>query len=197
MELIKQDMLAAREGHFVYQIQSENCAEWAQKIIEKVIGVSRVPNLFQMPFLESEPEGVMKVIFALVKSLPKGWQIPVTAFCHLPLGATCGRWVYEHNKLVWKSLTYHRFWKDTIVYHPSLLHKQQETGILGHYVPAGITAIVTRGITKFLVPSRLISIIKVQWIDDFCAVINKMISLNIKDFSLIPKSRKFTLRLVQ
>lgn len=143
LELIKQDMFAAIRGDLVYQIQSENCAKWSQKIIEKVIGSYGVPNLFQMPFLDSEPEGIMKVVFAIVKSLPKPWQIPITTFCHLPLGATKGRWVIEKGKKVWKSLTNHSFWIDTIIYHPSLLHKQQEVGILGYYVAAGVTGSAT------------------------------------------------------
>jgi hypothetical protein len=139
MELIKQDMLSALQGDFIYQIQSENCAKWSYKLIEKVMGIHRVPNLFQMPFLDSEPEGIMKMLFICVKSLPKSWQIPVTTFCHLPLGATKGRWIVEQGRRVWKSLTHHSFWADTLIYHPALLHKQQEVGVLGHYVAAGVT----------------------------------------------------------
>lgn len=145
MSLIKEDMLLAIEGHFVYQIQSENCAKWSHKIIEKVLGPNRMPNLFQMPFLESEPDGFMKAVFAFVKSLPKSWQVPFTTFCHRPLGAHKGRWIYEQGKLVWKSLTHHSFWADTVIYHPSLLHKQQEIGLLGFYVAAGVTACYLSG----------------------------------------------------
>ena len=49
LDSIKKDMLIARAGNFVYQIESENCAKWAHEKIEAVVGAHRIPNVFQMP----------------------------------------------------------------------------------------------------------------------------------------------------
>lgn len=137
LELIKRDMLLSRSGNLVYQIHSDNCALWAQKKVEQIIG--NVPNLFQMPFLDSDPRGFMAFLFGSIKALPKKWQLPVTLFLHIPLGAYRGKWVWENGKRIWRSLMSHEYWNDTKLFHPALLHKQQEEGILGRYVSMGVT----------------------------------------------------------
>jgi hypothetical protein len=138
MESIKRDMVLSRQGNFVYQIESENCAKWTQNKIEEILGNSHVPNLFQIAYLDLEPQGFLALMFTIVKSLPARWQIPITTFLHLPLGAYKGRWIWEDGKRVWKSLTHHSFWQDTVLYHPAVLHRQQEQRIFGRYVASGI-----------------------------------------------------------
>ena len=138
MESVKRDMNLSRQGNFVYQIESENCAKWAQGKMEEIVGHYRVPNLFQIAYLDLEPTGLLGFLYAMVKSLPSRWQISVTTFLHLPLGATKGKWIWENGKRVWKSLTHHSFWQDTITYHPGVLYNQQERGLLGRYVASGV-----------------------------------------------------------
>lgn len=139
MESVKRDMLLARAGNLIYQIESENCAKWAHQKIEEVVGPHRIPNVFQMPFLNSEPNGFMKLVFTGIKSLPVRWQDPVTLGIHFMLGGYKGVWIWEEGKQVWKSLTHHPFWNDIVIYHPSMLHKQQELGIIGRSVSEGVT----------------------------------------------------------
>lgn len=140
-ESVKRDMMLSREGNLIYQIESENCAKWSYEKLVYSIGQHRVPEIYTMPFLHSEPHGFMSAIFKVIKSLPKPWQIPVTTFCHFLLGGYKGRMIIENGKAVWKSLRYHPFWNDTVIFHPSMLHKLQEEGKIGRFVSAGITCV--------------------------------------------------------
>jgi hypothetical protein len=139
MDSIKKDMLLSRAGNLVYQIETENCAKWAHQKIEEIVGHHRIPNVFQMPFLNSEPHGFMETVFAGVKSFPESWHVPTTVIIHFLLGGYKGLWIWEEGRRVWKALTHHSFWNDTIIYHPSMLHKQQELGIIGRHVSQGVT----------------------------------------------------------
>ncbi|MGA8163883.1 MAG: hypothetical protein WB791_02525 [Waddliaceae bacterium] len=141
IDSIKKDMLLSREGHLVYQITTENCAKWSHEKVEEIFGHDRFPNFFKMPFLRAEPHGFLAAMFAFVKRFPKRWQIPLTKLLHLPIGGYKGRWVAEKGQKVWKSLTHHTFWNDTVIYHPAMLHRQQELGIIGRYVYLGVTSL--------------------------------------------------------
>ena len=138
-ESVKKDMLLSKEGNLIYQIESENCAKWAYEKLIDAVGLHRVPEIFTMPFLDSEPHGVMEKVFELIKSLPVKWQVPVTTFIHFLLGGYKGRLIIENGQARWKSLTHHNFWGDTVIFHPSMLYKQQEEGNIGRFVHAGIT----------------------------------------------------------
>ncbi len=139
MRSVKSDMNLSREGHFVYQIESENCAKWSYQKLETIFGYQRLPEIFRMRLLDAEPSGVMEKIFGWIKQLPYWMQTPVTVMCHLPLGARQGRWIIEKGDAVWKSLTHHSFWDDVVIYHPSMLHKKQELGHIGRFVAMGVT----------------------------------------------------------
>ncbi len=140
-ESVKRDMLLSNEGNFIYQIETENCAKWVYEKLIDAVGKHRVPDIYKMPFLKSEPHGILRKVFDFIHSLPVKWQIPVTTFIHLMLGACKGRFIIEKGKLVWKSLTFHSFWEDTVIFHPSMLYKQQEDGNLFRFVSAGVTLV--------------------------------------------------------
>lgn len=155
-ESVKKDMLLSKEGNFIYQIESENCAKWSYEKLTTVVGQKRVPEIFAMPFLESEPHGVIEKVFGVIKSLPLSWQIPVTTSIHFLLGGYKGRLIIEDGRAIWKSLTHHKFWDDTVIFHPSMLYKQQEEGNIGRFVCAGVTlvgkatlSVVLEGISVF------------------------------------------------
>lgn len=133
--LIKKDILLSREKNFIYQIESENCAKWSQELLIEVLG-PRVPNLFKMPLLQTEPIGYIAKIFDLIKKLPEKLQTKVLTFLHLPFGAAKGTWIIENGKKVRKSLTTHEFWETAEVYLPAFLHKQKEVGALNVPVEA-------------------------------------------------------------
>lgn len=128
MDSIRRDLIKARAGNLVYQIESENCAKWLHEKLEGVLGY--LPNLFKMHILDTEPVGFVSVIFELIKKLPRNLQIPVLTALHLPLGATQEAWILENGKLIARSLTTHEFWETGVIYLPAFLHKQLETGAL-------------------------------------------------------------------
>lgn len=134
MESIRQDMIISKENHFVYQIESDNCARWAQHKIEAGIGGDILPNLFQMHLLATEPTGFTKWLFAAIKKAPMSLRTRILTRLHIPLGAGFGTWIVEQGIHVCKSLSRHEFFDTGLVYLPAYLHKQQEIGLLGYVV---------------------------------------------------------------
>lgn len=130
MESIKKDMIKSRGKNFVFQIESDNCAKWVHEVIADALGDHRMPNLYKMPLLKTEPVGFIGKIFNFIKKLPDAMQTPVLTALHLPFGAAREIQVMEGNQLVLKSLTKHSFWETAEVYLPAFLHKQREEGIL-------------------------------------------------------------------
>lgn len=130
LELIRLDLIKARAGNFVYQIESENCAKWLHEKLEAVVG--RIYNLFNMKLLDTEPSSFVKWIFGGIRCLPQSWQVPTLMAFHLFLGAYQETWILENNEYVKKSLCTHRFFETGEVYLPAFLHKQLECGALNH-----------------------------------------------------------------
>lgn len=131
MDSIKEDILLGREGNIVFQIESENCGKWIQTKLEEQLGKEKIPNLYQMPLVNAQPEGILKYGWQLIRLLPKGWQSRILALCHLPLGAWKGCWVVDKNyQKQWKSLTQSSYWRDGLVYLPAYLHEQHASGTL-------------------------------------------------------------------
>lgn len=136
MDSIKQDMLKSRERNFIFQIESENCAKWIYEKLIDTFGEGKVPNLFKMPLLNTEPGGVVGVIFKLIRKLPASIQTPVITFFHLFLGAARVTKIFEKGAPVEKSLTRHSFWQTAEVYLPALLNHQVLQGELADsYIP--------------------------------------------------------------
>lgn len=128
MHSIKKDLLEAREGNVVYQIESDNCAKWLHEKLESTVGSQQLPNLFQLPLLDAEPTGFMALAFKLLRALPKPLQVPVFMICHLPFAPFRGTWIRENGKKVYKSLMKHDFWRTGVVYLPAYLHHQKVSG---------------------------------------------------------------------
>lgn len=130
MDAFKEDILRARKGNMVFQIEAENCGKWIQNHLEAHLGPTRVPNLYRFPVLEAEPNGMMARFFGFFKSLPQFCRTYLFILIHYPLGAWRGRWVVDdEGQKVWKSLTSSSFWKDAVTYLPAYLHKQHEIGV--------------------------------------------------------------------
>lgn len=127
---IRNDILKSRTNNFIYQIESENCAQWVQTTLEKVFGVNKVPNMFVMPLIESEPQSGMRAFFSFLKLFPRNLPSKLLIALHVPLGAWRGKWIVEEGKKVWKALNKHPFWDTGLVYLPALLHKQRRGGSL-------------------------------------------------------------------
>lgn len=131
MDLIRKDMVKGIEMNFVYQIESDNCAKWVHDLLTHVVGHGKVPEMFQIRLLDTEPNSFVAHIFSTIKLLPVTWQTAVMTFFHLPMGASRTTWIFEKGKRVAKSLTQHEFWDSGIVYLPALLLKLKEMGVLG------------------------------------------------------------------
>lgn len=126
LEGIRKDWIRGKDQNFVYQIESDNCAKWVHTHLEAVLGKERVPDMFLMPLLETEPVGVVAKIFGWINKLPKFVQVTVLTLAHLPLGAARKTWIIEEGKVSCKSLTRHEFWETGVVYLPALLHLKLE-----------------------------------------------------------------------
>lgn len=128
MNSIRNDMKRVREGHVVYQMETENCGRWIQDHLESHLGEKRVPNLFKVNVIHSTPHGILGHIFKWARKLPQAWQARAVILPQFFAGAWKGKWVEEQKgHKVWKSLTTSQFWKDGITHLPSYLHSHVET----------------------------------------------------------------------
>lgn len=131
MEEIRQDIIHARAGNMVFQIEAENCGHWIQTHLEELLGKENVPNLFRAKLLKSDAQGFIGAYFKLVRMLPDIYQSRAMNIFHYPFGAWRGQYVVDRTgERVFKSLNRTSFWKDIIVYMPALLHEQFERGYI-------------------------------------------------------------------
>lgn len=127
-EMVKEDIKSGKKGHFVYQIETENCAKWVQETLVTVLGEENVPNLYKTFFLETEAEGGLGWMMKILRLFPKKWQPWLVTRFHIPLGAFKGSWIERHGMIHWVSLMTHPFWRDGIIYFPAFLHQQLKRG---------------------------------------------------------------------
>jgi len=127
-EAIRLDLIKARAGNFVYQIETENCAKWLYEKLEGIYG--DFYNLFKMPLLDTTPFGIVYIIFSTICWLPKSVQVRVLTACHIPLGALHSIFIFEDHQWKLHSMSTHVFFKTGEVYLPAFLHSQLESGSL-------------------------------------------------------------------
>ncbi len=139
MESIRKDIVKAREGNLTYQIESENCAKWIQDKLEEQFGSERVPNLFRISMLDTEPPGAAAGLFVVLRLLPRSLHSPVLSMLHYFVGAWRGVWIEENGQQQWRSITTTQFWQDKVCYLPAVMHQQNQpvaTVAVTHSVPA-------------------------------------------------------------
>lgn len=129
MDSIRNDINTSRKKNVVYQVETENCAAWVESKLSNIIGNWNMPHLFWMPLLETEPNGLVKLIFKFIKILPRSIQVPVLSAIHVPLGAFQETLVQEEGKWVKKSLQSHSFFDHGNIYLPALLNKKKREEI--------------------------------------------------------------------
>ncbi len=129
-DTIKRDMLASKDNHLVYQIETENCAKWAQETLTSVLGEENVPNLYRTFFLDTEAKGVIGWMMKILRRAPKAWQPWLVTRFHIPLGSFKGSWIVRNGMRHWISIMTLPFWENGMIYFPAFLHHQMEKGLL-------------------------------------------------------------------
>ena len=86
MDSIKEDILQARKGNIVFQIETENCGKWIQTKLEEHLGKENVPNLYRTALIDSEPLGWLGWGWRIIRLMPQFCQSKILAWCHYPLG---------------------------------------------------------------------------------------------------------------
>jgi hypothetical protein len=152
--IIKRDLLAAKEGHFVYQIETENCAKWVQETLVEVLGEENVPNLYKTFFLETEGSGVIGWMMKVLRRAPKSIQPWLVTRLHLPLGAFKGSWIEKEGVKSWISLMTVSFWENGMIYFPAFLNHQLSKG---HLLVKKVIAVVKA--TLYATFSRILNIL--------------------------------------
>lgn len=132
MNTIRRDIVKARAGTLTYQIESENCAKWIQDKLHQLLGMERVPDLFRIAMLDTEPFGPARAMFAVLRRLPSALHSPVLSFLHLLIGGWRGIWIEENGQREWRSLTTTQFWRDKVCYLPAVLHQKLAAGEFIH-----------------------------------------------------------------
>jgi hypothetical protein len=135
MEMIRKDLIKAREGNIVFQFPWENCAWWVQTLVEKLFGPEKfggpIPNYYRSHLLEAEPKITpLPLVFRVCRALDgflRNLVIRIVEFC---LCAWRGTTVMEKGKKVYKSVSNSKHRKKFEIYHPSTLHARIMSGTL-------------------------------------------------------------------
>lgn len=137
MDLVKRDMIKAREYNLVFQIESENCAKWLFEKLTAILG-DKLPNMFKMSLMKTEPVGFVGACFNILRKLriPELIQFRMLTWVHIPFGSGVGTRISENGTLVVKTLESHDFWQTSIVYLPAFLIEQIEKGIIKTLIKA-------------------------------------------------------------
>jgi hypothetical protein len=130
MDMIKADMLKSRENNLVFQIESDNCARWLYEKLTVIFGKEKLPNLFRMPLMKTQPVGFVRKLFDFLGLFPEHLQFRMLAAIHIPFGAGKETWIYENGERVKKCLMSHEFWTSSEVYLPAFLIEQLHKGAL-------------------------------------------------------------------
>lgn len=137
MNLIRLDMIKARENNLIFQFGADNCAHWVQSVLEMIKGI-KLPNLFIAPILQSDPSNiVMKKIFTVVKQMPEKMRSSMLYLVDFLFGSWRGLYVEEGGQWVWKSHATNPLRKQHLICQPGYLHKQIEDKILGGRIFSG------------------------------------------------------------
>jgi hypothetical protein len=137
MDALRDDIEEARKENLIYIFEHDNCCYWIHHHIENLIGKDECPNFFKVHLLKSEPKGFVKYVFNTFKLFPSQYiQTFLVTRVHRIFGDFGGIYVTaKDGQKTFKSLSLSSFWKDSIVYLPSLLHKQKERGWIGFNIP--------------------------------------------------------------
>lgn len=126
---IQFDLIRARFGHLVFQFASENCAYWAQSVLDSIN--KPIPALYKIPAVQSEPKHFfLGSVFYMIKRVPDSMRPLLFKGLDLCLASWRGVTIIENGQRVHKSHLRSESRKHLVVYQPGRLHQQIEKGEL-------------------------------------------------------------------
>lgn len=128
MELIREDLIKARNGNVIFQFTWENCSFWPQALMDKMLGKAsqggQSPNLFITPLTSVTAPKPVGYIFKLYRALPAKLQPKYIRILEFILNSNRGVWVTENGAKVYKCTAKCDFRKEQKTYQPGFLHHQ-------------------------------------------------------------------------
>lgn len=132
MQSVREDMLNARDGNFVFQLFTNNCCHWVWNILRTHLGEERIPCLFNVNLLDTEPSGIAGKFLHFLRGQPEKVRDRILSTIAYVLGSWKSRTVYRKNgETHIISMYKSRPWgKGKLLMHPSYLFRLKELGIL-------------------------------------------------------------------
>lgn len=136
MNTIQKELIKARFGYVIFQFAGENCAYWAQNVLNSID--TKMPNFYKLDFLESKPQNpVLGAIFNCFRCLPETMLPGAIRTVDTLLGSGRGIEVLEYHKKVYKSHKQSPVRNEFVIYQPGSLHVQIEEGKIQGVISTG------------------------------------------------------------
>jgi hypothetical protein len=127
-ENIRQSILQARKGNFVFSALPDSCSTWSQELMNELlerVGLER-ENFFTMSLLDSDPKGLFGILVYLTNFLPKFLQKFVVRFVIFLFLPWRSKTVYDSDGNPHKvSALNSRTWKNFTFNNPAYLFDRQ------------------------------------------------------------------------
>ncbi|MEI8365011.1 MAG: hypothetical protein WCF65_01215 [Parachlamydiaceae bacterium] len=125
MSKVRDEAIKARAGSTIFQFAGENCAFWAQKVINVIKDNNPVPNLFRMKLIMASPnEPLLRNIFATIRKAPTWLHSFLLKGLDIIFGSWRGITIIENGKKVHKSHIKNEHRQSSEYFQPGYLHEQ-------------------------------------------------------------------------
>lgn len=136
MKNLQKELIKSRYGHLIFQFGAENCAYWAQIILNTI--VAKKHNFFKIDYVKSYPlNPLLKKIFGFFRSLPNFCRNSAIAVVDRCFGTARGIWVLENRQRVFKTHHTSHVRNEFVIYQPGYLHQQIAEGKIKGYIYLG------------------------------------------------------------
>lgn len=136
MKTFQKELIKARFGNVIFQFGGENCAFWAQRVLNSID--KNMPNFYKLDFLQSTPlDPVLGRLFKFFRMVPEVLRNSVIKAADILLGSGRTIEVFENHTRVYKSHKQSSPRNECVIYQPGYLHRQIEEGKIKGFLSTG------------------------------------------------------------
>jgi len=129
MAIIQKNILKAHKNNLIFQPLRDNCATWIQHILDKVLGTSNVPRLYDLVYHDLELFSIKEKVFKPFLKIKnkKLCNTSLKLFFQI-LGANRGLTIRKKGGAFYKCLSNSIIWNTAIMQNPAMLIHKVITG---------------------------------------------------------------------
>lgn len=127
MRNLQKELIRSRFGQLIFQFGAENCAYWAQSLINTID--AKKHNFFKLEYVKSYPlNPLLKAIFNFLRNVPEFCRKAAIKAVDRCFWSSRGMWVLNDRKKSFKSHHTSPVRNECVIYQPGYLHQQIAEG---------------------------------------------------------------------